>query len=431
MPPRRNRRNNGADPACAAAVEQAVTTLLPTLTTRITDEIRQNENNGNNGNRRNGRRRGNTGDAQRTDIHVWLERFMKQKPQSFSLASTPVEAKNWIAHIEKFFKVLGCDDQFKSRLATYKLDRDAHKKYEREYKLIRRLDGETSIEFMKRFLRLTGFLRAKAGTQEELAKNLKWGLSDFILDKIMNTKFTDVAQVANAARNIDMKAAARRVGPYIDTMTGRDMHGIKQCTDVTDHGHKGNNDKCDRHDNKRQRSCRDHDQHDWDQQYGRSYGSSSQMGYSDYASSPPCNLCGKLHLGKTCHRATGVCFTCGQVGHLAKDYKKGSASNGGNGNNKQPVTNGRVFALTTDQNLGTVSGTLSMYHNDVFVLFDTGATHFVVSFAFSKHIEVPSTLLDYALSISTPMKNNAVFHHEYRRVRYVLVIRFILLIFFL
>ncbi|GKD71451.1 hypothetical protein Tco_1325541, partial [Tanacetum coccineum] len=67
------------NPACAAAVEQAVTTLLPTLTTRITDEIRQNENNGNN------------------EVH-------EAKPQSFSLASTPVEAKNWIAHIEKFFK---------------------------------------------------------------------------------------------------------------------------------------------------------------------------------------------------------------------------------------------------------------------------------------------------------------------------------------
>ncbi|GJZ04601.1 hypothetical protein Tco_0537876, partial [Tanacetum coccineum] len=46
--------------------------LLPTLTARITDEIRQNENNGNNGNRRNSRR-GNP----------------KEKPQTFISASTP------------------------------------------------------------------------------------------------------------------------------------------------------------------------------------------------------------------------------------------------------------------------------------------------------------------------------------------------------
>nr|GEX63100.1 oligopeptide transporter 5-like [Tanacetum cinerariifolium] len=90
MPPRqRNRVNNEADPIFTAAVAQAVADLLPTLTARITDEIRQNKNNGNN-------------------------------------ASTPVEAENWIVHIEKIFEVLGCGDQFKARLATYKLEGDAH-----------------------------------------------------------------------------------------------------------------------------------------------------------------------------------------------------------------------------------------------------------------------------------------------------------------
>ncbi|GKE59336.1 hypothetical protein Tco_1498521 [Tanacetum coccineum] len=56
MPPRRNHVNNVADPTFTAAVAQAVADLLPTLTPRITDEIRQNENNGNNVNRRNARR---------------------------------------------------------------------------------------------------------------------------------------------------------------------------------------------------------------------------------------------------------------------------------------------------------------------------------------------------------------------------------------
>ncbi|GJX85826.1 zinc finger, CCHC-type, retrotransposon gag domain protein [Tanacetum coccineum] len=97
MPRRRsNCVNNEADPAFTAAVAQD---LLPTLTARITDEIRQNENNGNIGNRRNSGRgnprgSGNDGDAQPTDIHVWLERFRKEKPQTFSSASTLVEAEN-------------------------------------------------------------------------------------------------------------------------------------------------------------------------------------------------------------------------------------------------------------------------------------------------------------------------------------------------
>ncbi|GKE69373.1 hypothetical protein Tco_1527445, partial [Tanacetum coccineum] len=60
---------NEADPAFTAAVAQAVAYLLPTLTARITDEIRQNENNRNKVNRRNARRvntegSGNDGDAQ-------------------------------------------------------------------------------------------------------------------------------------------------------------------------------------------------------------------------------------------------------------------------------------------------------------------------------------------------------------------------------
>ncbi|GKA89626.1 putative reverse transcriptase domain-containing protein, partial [Tanacetum coccineum] len=250
------------------------------------------------------------------------------------LTSEIFDAKNWIAHIKKTFEVLGCADKLKARLASYKLEGDAlnwwkafkqakegetyvatlswkdfcdifflqyfpkskQQMYEREYHTIRQRDGEPSGEFMKRFLRLAGFLGKKAGTQEEQAKNFKWALCDWILDGIVNTEFTDVAQVANAARNIEIL--------------------------------------CER---TSQNNKRDHD-------------GDRQKGYSDYASSSLCDICGKLHPGKACHRVTGACFTCSLTGYMARDCPKNGGNDGkGNGNDNQPATKGWVFSSTKDQ----------------------------------------------------------------------------------
>nr|GFB28929.1 putative reverse transcriptase domain, aspartic peptidase domain protein [Tanacetum cinerariifolium] len=63
---------------------------------------------------------------------------------------------------------------------------------------------ETSTEFMQRFLQLAGFLGEAAGTDEEQAKNFQWGLRRSTLNHLMCIPFTDVAQVANAARNYEI-----------------------------------------------------------------------------------------------------------------------------------------------------------------------------------------------------------------------------------
>nr|GFB17915.1 reverse transcriptase domain-containing protein [Tanacetum cinerariifolium] len=58
--------------------------------------------------------------------------------------------------------------------------------------------------FMQRFLRLAGFLGAAAGIEEEQAKNFQWGLRRSTLNHLMCMSYTDVAQVANAARNYEI-----------------------------------------------------------------------------------------------------------------------------------------------------------------------------------------------------------------------------------
>nr|GFB28660.1 zinc finger, CCHC-type, retrotransposon Gag domain protein [Tanacetum cinerariifolium] len=82
--------------------------------------------------------------------------------------------------------------------------RAEHERLKREYHSIRQTNTETSTEFMQRFLRLVGFLGAAAGTEEEQAKNFQWGLHRSTLNHLMCMPFTDVAQVANAARNYEI-----------------------------------------------------------------------------------------------------------------------------------------------------------------------------------------------------------------------------------
>nr|GEX81187.1 hypothetical protein [Tanacetum cinerariifolium] len=155
-------------------------------------------------------------------------------------------------------------------------------------------------------------LGSEMRSSREQAKHFKWALSDWILDGIVNTEFTNVAKVANAERNIEL---------------------------LRERG--GEN-------NKRNRD------------------------------------------GDRIH---------------------------GNENDKRPDVKGKVYSLTRDQaakSSGTVTGTLFMNGRAVFVLFDTGATHSVISVLLSKYISIPHTLLNYTLSISTPMRSLVVIDREYQ-----------------
>nr|GFA07623.1 zinc finger, CCHC-type, retrotransposon Gag domain protein [Tanacetum cinerariifolium] len=82
--------------------------------------------------------------------------------------------------------------------------RAEQERLKREYHSIRQTITKTSTEFMKRFLRLAGFLGAAAGTEEEQAKNFQWGLRRSTLNHLMCMSYTNVAQVANAARNYEI-----------------------------------------------------------------------------------------------------------------------------------------------------------------------------------------------------------------------------------
>nr|GFC28301.1 zinc finger, CCHC-type, retrotransposon Gag domain protein [Tanacetum cinerariifolium] len=94
-------------------------------------------------------------------IHTWLECFNKQKPRSFEKATAPVDAENWISHMEKILMLW-------------------------VVRMHSRLDW------------------LSAGTEEEQVKNFHWGLRRSTLNHLMCMSYTDVAQVANAARNYEI-----------------------------------------------------------------------------------------------------------------------------------------------------------------------------------------------------------------------------------
>nr|GEX26130.1 zinc finger, CCHC-type, retrotransposon Gag domain protein [Tanacetum cinerariifolium] len=198
--------NTRTDADLLVAVQNALQTLLPQIRAEIREEFCTSSGPSDSG-----------GNPPPITIHTWLEHFNKQKPRSFEKAIAPVDAENWISHIEKIFDVMGCEDAFKTRLAVYKFEGNAlawwkayklgkggDERLKREYHSIPQTDTETSTEFMQRFLRLAGFLGAAAGTEEEQAKNFQWGLRMSTLNHLMCIQFTDVAQVPNAARNYEI-----------------------------------------------------------------------------------------------------------------------------------------------------------------------------------------------------------------------------------
>nr|GFB65647.1 hypothetical protein [Tanacetum cinerariifolium] len=108
---------------------------------------------------------------------------------------------------------------------------------------------------------------------------------------------------------------------------------------------------------------------------------------SNRSSNFVCTTCGRRHPGE-CRRAAGTCFKYGQAGHLQKDYKKNTTASTSGQADKKPV----------------------------FVLFDTGVTHSVISSTFASRVTTTPTLLDHVLCISTPMQDSARITHVYRNL---------------
>ncbi|GJR51298.1 putative reverse transcriptase domain-containing protein [Tanacetum coccineum] len=167
--------------------------------------------------------------------------------------------------------------------------------------------------------------------------------------------------------------------------------------------------------NYNQRQHRGQSTRDFNQ--GHASGSASQRRSTETLPPPPlCTTCGKPHPG-VCYKATGGCFTCGSTQHKVKDCPQAKQKqNMPTDFARLPPTTGRVYATTRDQaakTSGTITGNLYIDDRTVFVLFDTGATHSIISTTFAKKLNMTPTPLIERVIISTPMKNHMLIDHEY------------------
>ena len=171
----------------------------------------------------------------------------------------------------------------------------------------------------------------------------------------MNTQFEDVAQVANAVRNLEIlqERSGQGVKRNHDGDRVRPVQGNNQGSNDRrsndrqgyDRSANDNQRSNDRRSNDRRsydRSANDNQRWRNDQQYrgrqdSRTSGLYGQRGYVNRADSPNCNICGKYHPGKQCHRASGACFICSQTGHMARDCPKNNNNSKGNGGEDRPT----------------------------------------------------------------------------------------------
>nr|GFC80095.1 zinc finger, CCHC-type, retrotransposon Gag domain protein [Tanacetum cinerariifolium] len=246
----------------------------------------------------------------------------------------------------------------------------------REYHSIRQTDTETSMEFMQRFLRLAGFLGAAAGTTEEQAKNFQWCLRKSTLNHLMCIPFTDVVQVANAARTYEILYERDDNGaerPDKRQKSGDRHQPTTQQSSHRNHGHNNDHHRSDR------RSGGDN--HRSNNNYlatttgvpvmgvTRETGVSSPTDLSILVSSSPGV---PLRATPTRSALRVDADTKESVIELLAD--------------KKPGASGRVFAITEDhatKTSGTITDIPFIYGHAVFVLFDTGATHYVISSVFA------------------------------------------------
>ena len=352
--------------------------------------------------------------------------FHKQNPPTFDGGPDPMAAENWLLKMEKLLRAFKCTDAQKVLYATYALQGSTNRWWSSTEPLLSTELGEdtpitwekfkevfnrtyfpdvvrdrnarefsdlvqgamTVEEYVAKFVELSRFAPYLIPDESKKVKKFWEGLNDRICPLIIASRvdtFTEVVKRAMSLEkdfkyNPNSKDSEKKQGPF------NSQHGKGQ-------GHKkgffknsGNRGQSSRH---------------------------SKSAYPWSGDKKSGSRCGKLHDGQNCD-GVKICFTCKQPRHFARDCpsSKGSGSSSSSqvakGNDNGKKVQGRVYSLTTQDAQATdtmVAGILALFSAHAKVLFYPSSTHSFVSYAFAKNHDKSPELLDFELSISTPVSD--------------------------
>ncbi|GJY69620.1 putative reverse transcriptase domain-containing protein [Tanacetum coccineum] len=352
--------NTRTDAELAAAVQAAVDAMLPQIREQVREEYRTGAV-------------ASGSNPPPVTIHTWLERFNKQKPRSFEKAVAPVDAENWISHMEKIFDVMDCNDAFKTRLVVYKFEGDALAWW-KAYKEAKRGDVWVNTLTWAAFKELFFLQLFPRAEQERLKKEYH------SIRQRANENSTKYMSVADAARNLEI-LRDRDDYDRSERSDKRHKSGDRYQSATQQNSYRGHDQKNDRQGSDRQGGGGNYRNNN-NNKYSRDNNRSNLNRYRLYL----------LYDMNLTSRHRGNRDSCVLV-RVPKEGNRGWSSISGTARrtlgvlvvghaDKKPDASGRVFALTQDQaanTSGTITGALFIFGRAVFVLFDTGATHSVIS----------------------------------------------------